>query len=97
MWPFTPYLQAVCASCKAVRDENYHWQNLGNCKQEPVGKSITHTICNSCITKLYPEIAEEVLADLNLLVMSILKPCPDFGRNFSHPQAELACQKQALI
>ncbi len=56
-------LLPVCASCKQVRDDEGYWSAVDAYIIKQGLGTVTHCLCPNCIRKLYPEIAESVLAD----------------------------------
>ncbi len=44
----------ICASCKAIRDENGEWHTLETYIENNTGTIFTHSICDNCTDKLYP-------------------------------------------
>ena len=49
-------LLPICAACKSIRDDDGYYKTI---ETYLVGKSklqFSHTICNDCIPRLYPEL-----------------------------------------
>jgi DNA-binding response OmpR family regulator len=55
----------VCSNCSQIRDEDKGWMNLENYISEATDTKFSHSMCPECIKKLYPEIADEILAKYN--------------------------------
>jgi PAS domain-containing protein len=55
-------LLPLCSSCKKVRDDRGYWHQVEQYITERTGDLVSHSICPECVRKLYPEIADEVLA-----------------------------------
>lgn len=45
----------ICASCKSIRNDKGYWQRIENYLSENSEAELSHAICPSCLTKLYPE------------------------------------------
>jgi hypothetical protein len=48
----------ICASCKMIRDDEGHWNQLEVYIRDHTRADFSHTICPGCMAKLYPELAE---------------------------------------
>lgn len=46
---------AICARCKAVREESGTWVPIETVLSRQVGGDVTHGLCPSCMRELYPE------------------------------------------
>ncbi|MFP4475957.1 MAG: hypothetical protein ACLFOY_10405 [Desulfatibacillaceae bacterium] len=46
----------ICANCKRVRDDKGYWNRLEAYIQNHSDASVTHSICPTCLKKLYPEL-----------------------------------------
>ena len=46
----------ICSSCKKVRDENGHWLEIEAYLKKRFNIDFTHSICPSCVRRLYPDI-----------------------------------------
>lgn len=54
----------ICASCKKIRDDQGYWNQLEQYIHEHSEAAFSHGICPDCLTRLYPEFAEDVQRDL---------------------------------
>ena len=54
----------ICAHCKQIRDDKGYWQEVERYFTQRASASFTHSICPDCVKKFYPDLAEEVLAEL---------------------------------
>ncbi|MCG6535368.1 MAG: PAS domain S-box protein, partial [Syntrophales bacterium LBB04] len=54
----------ICASCKKIRDDRGYWNEVERYIGDHSEAQFSHGICPDCMRKLYPEIADEVLARL---------------------------------
>jgi PAS domain S-box-containing protein len=54
----------ICSSCKKIRDDKGYWKQVERYIGEHSEAQFSHSICPDCIRKLYPEIADDVLAAL---------------------------------
>lgn len=57
-------LLPICASCKKIRDDKGYWNKIESYISEHTDAEFTHSYCNDCIRKLYPEIAEEIISEI---------------------------------
>ena len=55
-------LLPICASCKKVRDDRGYWNQIETYLREHSDTEVTHGLCPDCVKRLYPELADEVLA-----------------------------------
>lgn len=46
----------ICSSCKRVRDAKGEWSNVEKYVSDHTQAEFTHTICEECAKKLYPEV-----------------------------------------
>ncbi len=56
-------LLPICASCKKIRDDKGHWENLEWYIKERSQAEFTHGICPDCMHDLYPEFAKKQKKD----------------------------------
>jgi PAS domain S-box-containing protein len=56
-------LLPICGSCKSVRDDNGYWQRMDEYLTTHTDVEFSHGLCPSCLRKLYPDLADEVLAE----------------------------------
>ncbi|OPZ60765.1 MAG: putative diguanylate cyclase [Deltaproteobacteria bacterium ADurb.Bin510] len=52
-------LLPICASCKKIRDDFGNWDQIENYIATHSQADFTHSICPTCMRKLYPEYAEK--------------------------------------
>jgi sigma-B regulation protein RsbU (phosphoserine phosphatase) len=52
-------LLPICASCKKIRDDKGHWQNVETYIRERSDTEFTHGYCPECARKLYPKYYQE--------------------------------------
>ena len=45
----------ICANCKKIRDDEGYWQQIEEYIMDHSEVDFTHSICNECVKKLYPE------------------------------------------
>ncbi len=53
----------VCSSCHSIRNDEGFWQTVEEYLEQNSSIPLTHSICPTCIKKLYPELAEEILEE----------------------------------
>jgi hypothetical protein len=46
-------LLSICASCKRIRDEQGHWEQLEIYIRDRSTADFSHTCCPECLQKLY--------------------------------------------
>jgi PAS domain S-box-containing protein len=51
-------LLPICASCKRIRDDQGDWQPIEAYIHERSNAEFTHSLCPTCIRKLYPEYSQ---------------------------------------
>jgi hypothetical protein len=54
----------ICSSCKMIRDDQGAWNRIESYIAKHSEAEFTHSYCNDCIRKLYPDLAEEMIAEL---------------------------------
>lgn len=57
-------LLAICAGCKAVRDEGGTWVPVEQYVGDHSAAQFSHGLCPDCIRRLYPEMADDILNEL---------------------------------
>ncbi len=57
-------LLAICAGCKAVRDEGGSWVPVEQYVGDHSEAQFSHGLCPDCIRRLYPEMADDILHEL---------------------------------
>ncbi len=50
----------ICASCKRIRDDDGYWQQIESYISNHSNAEFSHGLCSDCVSKLYPEIADEL-------------------------------------
>ncbi len=46
----------ICSHCKKIRDDKGYWKQIEQYMQEHSDAVFSHSICQDCARKLYPEI-----------------------------------------
>lgn len=59
---FLSGLIPICAHCKNIRNDGGFWEKVENYIQSHSAAKFSHGICPDCLRKLYPDLADEVLA-----------------------------------
>jgi hypothetical protein len=49
----------ICSSCKRIRDDQGYWQRIEEYIRDHSEAEFTHSVCQDCARKLYPELYEE--------------------------------------
>ena len=52
-------LLPICSSCKRIRDDQGYWQRIEEYIRDHSEAEFTHSVCQDCARKLYPELYEE--------------------------------------
>jgi len=52
----------ICSSCKKIRDDKGIWNRMEKYISEHSEAEFSHSCCNDCIRKLYPDVADEIIA-----------------------------------
>lgn len=55
----------MCSHCRKVRDDEGVWSRLETYVTQYTETNFSHGLCPDCIRELYPEEAEEILAQMN--------------------------------
>jgi len=55
----------ICASCKKIRDDQGFWSQVEAYISKHSEAKFSHGICPDCVRKLYPDLADEILAAVN--------------------------------
>jgi hypothetical protein len=56
-------LLPMCASCKSIRDDQGYWKTVERYISSHSEVKFSHGVCPSCIKKLYPDLADEILEE----------------------------------
>jgi len=56
----------ICASCKKIRDDEGYWNRIESYISTHSEAEFTHSYCNDCINKLYPDIADQIITETTL-------------------------------
>jgi hypothetical protein len=51
-------LLPICASCKKIRDDKGYWNQIESYIMDNTEAEFSHSICNDCAKKLYPEFVD---------------------------------------
>ena len=51
----------ICSSCKDIRDAKGVWNKMESYISKHSEAKFTHSYCDDCIRKLYPDMADEIL------------------------------------
>jgi PAS domain S-box-containing protein len=54
-------LLPICCACKRIRDDAGYWQAVETYIRQHTEAELTHSLCDECVRRLYPDIAEELL------------------------------------
>jgi hypothetical protein len=45
----------ICSHCKKIRDDEGYWQDVAVYVRDHSEAEFSHSICNDCMKKLYPD------------------------------------------
>ena len=51
-------LLPICSSCKKIRDDQGYWRTVEKFISDRSGAQFSHGLCDDCLRKLYPDLAE---------------------------------------
>jgi len=51
-------LLPICASCKNIRNDKGYWEQIEDYVKDHTDAEFSHSICPSCMEKLYPSVAK---------------------------------------
>ena len=57
----------ICSNCKKIRDDEGYWQQIEKYIQDRSDAEFSHGICPDCIKELYPEYADKVLNETDVV------------------------------
>lgn len=60
----------ICTSCKKVRDDQGFWTQVEAYISKHSEAQFSHGICPDCVRKLYPDICDEIMAEIDGYVVS---------------------------
>jgi PAS domain S-box-containing protein len=52
----------ICSHCKNIRNDKGSWDRIELYIQQHSGIELSHGICPDCVTRFYPDLAEEILS-----------------------------------
>jgi len=52
-------LMPICASCKNIRNDKGYWEKIEDYLQDHADANFSHSICPSCMDKLYPDVVKK--------------------------------------
>lgn len=54
-------LLPICAHCKNIRNDQGYWERVEDYLEKHMELKFTHCLCEKCVRKLYPDIADEII------------------------------------
>ncbi|MFZ2196575.1 MAG: response regulator [Thermodesulfovibrionales bacterium] len=60
---FLSGLLPICSSCKKIRDDKGYWQQIESYVREHSEAQFTHGLCPDCLTKLYPNLIQDLTGE----------------------------------
>ena len=58
-------LLPICSFCKNIRNDSGYWQEIETYIREHSTAEFSHSICNKCMEKYYPEVYQDMKKELN--------------------------------
>ncbi len=55
-------LLPICSACKKIRDDAGYWHAVETYLRDHTEAELTHSVCDDCVRRLYPDMAEKLLA-----------------------------------
>jgi hypothetical protein len=50
----------ICSFCKNIRNDEGYWQEIEAYIRERTTAEFSHSVCNDCLKKYYPDIYEDL-------------------------------------
>jgi ligand-binding sensor domain-containing protein len=75
-------LLPICTGCKKIRDDQGYWNQIENYIARHADIKFSHSLCPDCLQRLYPDLADEVLREVN--APKPATPPPDPGGPETH-------------
>jgi CheY-like chemotaxis protein len=57
-------LLPICTECKKIENDEGEWEGVESYIAHRTDADFSHSVCPSCVRKLYPEIADKILAKM---------------------------------
>jgi ligand-binding sensor domain-containing protein len=70
-------LLPICGGCKKIRDDKGYWSQIENYIALHSNIQFSHSLCPDCLKKFYPEVADEVIADMKAEAIKKAKNEPE--------------------
>ncbi|MDL1893512.1 PAS domain-containing protein [Sphingobacteriales bacterium CHB3] len=58
-------LVPMCSKCRRVRNDEQFWQSVEAYIKAEFNAEVTHSLCQECVTELYPEHSEAILRNVS--------------------------------
>ena len=62
---------SVCSICQKVKEDEKHWVEISPDLSDLISEKLSHGICPSCLKKLYPDIADKVIQNVERPAVSL--------------------------
>ena len=59
-------LLPICGGCKKIRDDKGYWNQIESYIMRHADIQFSHSLCPDCMKRLYPDCADEVLAEMKM-------------------------------
>jgi ligand-binding sensor domain-containing protein len=58
-------LLPICTGCKKIRDDKGYWNQIENYIARHANIRFSHSLCPDCLKRIYPDLADEVLREMD--------------------------------
>jgi ligand-binding sensor domain-containing protein len=58
-------LLPICMGCKKIRDDKGYWNQIENYIARHADIKFSHSLCPDCLKTFYPDVADQVLSEMN--------------------------------
>ena len=62
---------SVCTICHKVKEDEAHWVKLSPDLNDLIAEKISHGMCPSCLRKLYPDIADQIIRGMESALWAV--------------------------
>jgi len=67
-------LLPICSGCKKIRNDAGYWEAVEAYLQQHTDAKFTHSLCQDCVRRLYPDIADEILDENGTKDVAAVEP-----------------------
>ncbi len=70
-------LLPICGGCKKIRDDKGYWSQIESYIMKHADIKFSHSLCPDCLKQMYPDIADEVIDEINTAAKRKSSVAPD--------------------